>query len=252
MIESVGVGALNGSGAAPVPSSVLEIPWYVVTGRSGRRWVTAERPASENVGERATGRSMSNSRPRRLMRRAARLYHDARTSSARTWVELDDGEDEGVCMPERGWRWCLRRRRLTRHQTVTAVTRTAITPTPTAIPAIAPALRPVFDTLNVLALGVGDPEAVEAETPPPLPVAVGLPDEDPDTDGRQLVFGPASTVTGGSPLESPSASVMSNCRRVPEVKLAVQDMDAVAIPMYDCNCAGSELLSALSGEIFSL
>ena len=58
---------------------------------------------------------------------------------------------------------------------------TAITPTPTAIPTIAPALRPVRDT----AFGVGleetdaDPGAADAEVPP-LPVVVGLPDEDSD------------------------------------------------------------------------
>ena len=68
-----------------------------------------------------------------------------------------------------------------RHQTVMAVTMTAITPTPTAIPTIAPALRPVRDT----AFGVGleeadaDPGAADAEVPP-LPVVVGLPDEDSD------------------------------------------------------------------------
>lgn len=101
MTESVGVGALNGSKteAEPAPpASVLEMPLYAETGRSGPRCATAE-----NVGERATGRSMSNSRPRRLMRRAARLYHDTRTSSARTCVELEDGEDVFVWAPEGEW-----------------------------------------------------------------------------------------------------------------------------------------------------
>ena len=254
MTESVGVGTLNGSTAAPapVPSSVLEMPWYALTGKSGPRWaVVGERASrSENVGERVTGRSMSNPCPRRLMRRAARLYHDARTSSA-----LD--EDEGVSVPEREWwcwcrcRRCLRRRRLSKHQTVTVVARTAITPTPTAIPAIAPALSPVLDTLPELLLGEDD---AEAEDPglPPVPVADALPDEDPDTAGRQLAFGPALTVRGGSPLESPFASVMSNCTRVPAVKLANQDQDGVIMFGYCCNRVVSELLSALSGDIFSL
>ena len=107
--ESVGVGALNGStagaGAVPAPpASVLEIPLYAgaETGRSGPRCASA---MAESVGARATGRSMSNPCPRRLMRRAARLYHDVRTSSAQTCVELDEGEDVFVFVwsPEREW-----------------------------------------------------------------------------------------------------------------------------------------------------
>ena len=146
----------------------------------------------------------------------------------------------------------MRRKRLSKHQTVTVVARTAITPTPTAIPAIAPALSPVLDTLPELLLGEEEDEAVESGlSPVPVADALSVPDEDPDTAGRQLGL-PVTTVRSGPPLESPFASVMSNCTCVPAVKLTVQEKDAVWMFEYCCSLDVSGLPSGLMGEIFNL
>ena len=119
---------------------------------------------------------------------------------------LDEGE--GVCILK------LRRcgRRVRTHQTVSAVMITAMAPTPTAMPMIAPTPRTVFDIVVNGLLCEGEPDAEPdaiVSDGPPLPVAVEPPVEV-DEGLMQLLSVPASTGTDELPPASPATSLISN------------------------------------------